>query len=72
MDTVIIHTEWIKLGQLLKLANLVGQGSDAKFLITNGDVFVNGAVELQRGKKIHPGDVVEVKGFGKVLVEIEG
>lgn len=72
MDTVTIHTEFIKLGQLLKLANLVGQGSDAKLLITNGEVFVNGQVELQRGKKIHPGDVVEVKGFGKVLVEIEG
>ena len=71
MDCVTIHTEFIKLGQLLKLANLVGQGSDAKLLITNGEVLVNGNVELQRGKKIYPGDVVEVKGCGQVTVKIE-
>lgn len=71
MDTVSIKTEFIKLGQLLKLASLVSQGSDAKILIANGEVLVNGEVELQRGKKIRPGDIVELKGEGSVKVVSE-
>ena len=72
MDTITIHTEFIKLGQLLKLASLVSQGSDAKLLIENGEVTVNGEVVYQRGKKIHPGDVVTVAGEGSVKVIEEG
>ncbi|MDD3570673.1 MAG: RNA-binding S4 domain-containing protein [Lachnospiraceae bacterium] len=68
MEKVAIKTEFIKLGQVLKLGNLVGQGSDAKILIAEGEVLVNGEVELQRGKKIRPGDIVELKGEGKIQV----
>ena len=49
MKTVMIHTEFIKLGQLLKLAGLVDQGSDAKLLIASGEVMVNGTVAQERG-----------------------
>lgn len=69
MDKVTINTEFIKLGQLLKLASLVGQGSDVKILIGEGMVKVNGETATQRGKKIYPGDVVEVLDMGSVLVE---
>lgn len=69
MDKVTINTEFIKLGQLLKLASLVGQGSDVKILIGEGMVKVNGETATQRGKKIYPGDVVEVTDMGSVLVE---
>ncbi|MBU5463913.1 RNA-binding S4 domain-containing protein [Anaerotignum sp. MSJ-24] len=71
MDKVAINTEFIKLGQLLKFASIVGNGSDAKMLIADGIVKVNGVVVTERGKKIHPGDVVEVEGMGSVEVEAE-
>lgn len=71
MDKVAINTEFIKLGQLLKFASIVGNGSDAKMLIADSIVKVNGVVVTERGKKIHPGDVVEVEGMGSVEVEAE-
>ncbi len=54
--------EFIKLGQALKKAGLVDSGVDAKFAIQDGEVTVNGEVELQRGKKLHDGDVVTFHG----------
>lgn len=59
METIKIKDEFIKIGQLLKLAGLVGNGADSKFVITEGLVKVNDLVETRRGKKIYPGDVVE-------------
>ena len=50
--------EFIKLGQALKKAGVVGSGVDAKMVILDGQVSVNGQTELQRGKKLHNGDVV--------------
>ena len=69
MEKVTIKTEFIKLGQVIKLASLVGQGSDVKILIAEGLVKVNGEVATQRGKKIYPGDVVEVEDMGSIMVE---
>ncbi len=57
-----IRDEFIKLCQALKLAGLIESGSDAKFIIQNGKVKVNGQVELQRGKKLRPGDTFEYEG----------
>ena len=54
--------EFIKLGQALKKAGLVDSGLDAKFVIQDGLVKVNGETELQRGKKIHDGDVISYNG----------
>ena len=54
--------EFIKLGQALKKAGLVESGVDAKFVIQDGLVKVNGETELQRGKKIHDGDVISYNG----------
>ncbi len=54
--------EYIKLGQLLKKANMMSSGVDAKMVILDGLVSVNGEVELRRGKKIYPGDVVTFEG----------
>ena len=67
---MIIHTEFIKLDQLLKWANLVESGAMAKMVILNGDVKVNGQIETRRGKKIYPGDVVEFNGE-KIVMEKE-
>ena len=62
METIKLRDEFIKLGQALKAAGLVESGVDAKLVILDGQVKVNGAAELQRGKKLHAGDVVEYDG----------
>lgn len=62
MEIIHLRDEFIKLGQALKLAGLVESGVDAKFVIQDGLVKVNGEVELQRGKKLYPGDVVSYDG----------
>ena len=59
MKAVEIQDDFIKLGQLLKLADLVSSGAEAKVVITEGQVKVNGEVETRRGKKIYPQDIVE-------------
>lgn len=62
MEIINIRDDFIKLGQALKLAGLVESGVDAKMDIQEGLVKVNGKVELQRGKKIFDGDVIEYEG----------
>lgn len=64
MITVNIREEdeFIKLGQALKKGGLVSSGVDAKMVILDGLVEVNGQTELQRGKKLHDGDVVSFNG----------
>ncbi|KSV58845.1 RNA-binding S4 domain-containing protein [Acetivibrio ethanolgignens] len=62
METIQIKDEFIKLGQALKLANLVESGVDAKMVIQDGLVKVNGEIEYQRGKKLHNGDIFEFDG----------
>lgn len=64
MQEIQFNTEYIKLQQFIKLARVVGQGSDAKMLILDGLVKVNGQVCLERGKKIRNGDVVDIVDFG--------
>ncbi len=62
MQKITIRDDYIKLGQALKLAGLVDSGLDAKIVIQNGHVSLNGSVETQRGKKVVPGDVVSFQG----------
>lgn len=57
-----ITGDFIKLGQILKAVHLVEIGSDAKDVILNGEVCVNGETETRRGKKLVHGDVVEFNG----------
>ena len=62
MDEIEISTETIRLGQFLKLSNLVDSGSDAKFLLAGGEVSVNGEIETRRGRQLRAGDIVEFDG----------
>ena len=62
METIKITTEFIKLQDLLKFASLVSTGGEAKIIIQEGEVKVNGEVCTQRGKKIRPGDDVVLDG----------
>lgn len=68
MEIIKLREEYIKLGQALKAAGLSESGVDAKIAITGGLVKVNGAVEYQRGKKLHGGDIVEYNG-GMIKIE---
>lgn len=68
METIKIKDDYIKLGQALKLAGLVGSGVDAKFVIQDGQVKVNGEVDTRRGKKLVSGDNFEFNG---VVVTVE-
>lgn len=58
MEKISINTEFIKLDSLLKFAALVGTGGEAKYVIGEGMIKVNGEVCTMRGKKIRPGDTV--------------
>ena len=62
MKQIKIKDEYIKLGQAIMLAGMVGSGVEAKVMIQDGQVLVNGEVELQRGKKLHNGDVISFQG----------
>ena len=62
MRTIIITTEFIRLQDLLKLANAVSSGGEAKERIQNGEAKVNGEVCTMRGKKLRPGDSVLFRG----------
>lgn len=68
MQVIKLRDEYIKLGQALKAAGLVESGVEAKIVITDGEVTVNGQVETQRGKKLHGGDIVE---FDDEQIKIE-
>ena len=62
MNTIEITTEYIKLQDILKLAGLTYTGGEAKVMVQEGLVKVNGEVCTMRGKKIRPGDRVEFEG----------
>ncbi len=62
MEQIAVGGAGIRLGQLLKLANLVDSGGAAKALLADGDVTVNGNVETRRGAQLRQGDVVGVPG----------
>ena len=57
-----IETEYIKLDSFLKMVNVVSSGGEAKIVIADGNVQVNGQVELRRGRKLYPGDRVRLAG----------
>ena len=62
MEKIKIKDDYIKLGQALKLAGLVSSGIDAKFVVQDGQVKVNGEVDTRRGAKLYGGEVVEFNG----------
>jgi ribosome-associated protein len=59
---VPIEGDMIRLGQFLKLGNVIDSGGEAKLRIAAGEVLVNGEVEIRRGRQLHTGDVVALDG----------
>jgi len=57
-----INTDYITLGQLLKIENIVGSGGEVKLIINSLDILVNGVKENRRGRKLYPNDLIEING----------
>jgi ribosome-associated protein len=72
IDDIPVKDEVIRLGQFLKLANLVESGADAKTAIAEGEVLVNGEVDLRRGRQLRSGDVVEYAGQRARVADDDG
>lgn len=62
METIVLRSEYITLGQALKAVGFVESGAEAKEVILDGLAKVNGEVETRRGKKLYDGDMVEFDG----------
>lgn len=67
MKEISITTEFIRLQELLKFSSLVSTGGEAKLIISEGEVLVNGEICQMRGKKLRPGDVVRCRGQELIL-----
>jgi ribosome-associated protein len=62
MEVINLREDFIKLGQALKAAGFAENGVDAKYMIQDGEVKVNGEVETRRGRKLYDGDIVSFEG----------
>lgn len=68
MKEVTLHSDEITLGQLIKYMDLVGSGGEVRYFLAEHKVIVNGEKETRRGRKLHPGDQLEIEGVGKILL----
>lgn len=68
LEKIKINTEYIKLDQFLKFVNIVSSGSEAKFLILQNKVKVNGNIVNQRGKKLRSGDQIDIGGKIYIII----
>lgn len=67
-EQIEINTEFITLGQFIKLANILDSGGMVKAFLQDKGVFVNGELEHRRGRKLYPNDVVKAEGIGSFIV----
>lgn len=73
MREIGIETEYITLGQLLKMTDTINSGGMAKWFLSEHEVFVNGEAENRRGRKLRPTDLVNIPEFGEFrIVTAEG
>lgn len=68
MNELVIDTEFITLGQALKMTDTISSGGMAKWFLSEHEVFVNGEVEDRRGKKLRHGDVINIPGVGRFKI----
>ncbi len=69
MKNVKINSEFITLGQFLKLVNLIDSGGEAKFFLKTHKIIINDEEDYRRGRKLYPCDIVEVEGEHYTLVD---
>lgn len=68
MNEIQISTEYITLGQFLKLADVIQSGGMAKWFLGEHEVFINGELDVRRGRKLRVGDKIEIPGFGSFTI----
>lgn len=68
MQTVKIDTEFITLGQFLKMTDIIQSGGMAKWFLQEYEVFVNGEIETRRGRKLRNDDTIEIEGIGSFKI----
>lgn len=68
MKEIAINTEYIALGQFLKLADCISTGGQAKFFLQDNEIIINGELDNRRGRKLYAGDRVKVEGCGEFIV----
>ncbi|MED4207293.1 S4 domain-containing protein YaaA [Neobacillus mesonae] len=67
-EKIKLDTEFITLGQFLKLAEIIQSGGMAKWFLSEHEVFINGEQDQRRGKKLRAGDKVQISGFGEFVI----
>lgn len=67
-NRIVIETEYIVLGQFLKLAEVIQTGGMAKWFLSEHEVYVNGEIDQRRGRKLRVGDKIEIPGFGIFVI----
>lgn len=67
MEKIVIKTEYITLGQFLKFAGLIDNGSEAKFFLNEETVTVNNEIDNRRGRKLYPGYVIRIKNINYLV-----
>ena len=68
MKEIKIYTEYVTLGQFLKLADIIQTGGEAKFFLSENQIIINGEEDNRRGRKLRDGDIVEVLGKSYKIV----
>lgn len=60
MEKIEIYTEFITLGQFLKIANIIGSGGEAKVFLSENEVYINNELDVRRGRKLYKNDIISV------------
>lgn len=68
MKNVAINSEFVTLGQFLKMVDAIDSGGQAKFFLMENDITVNGTKEDRRGRKLYNGDIVDITSFGQFKI----
>ncbi len=69
MKKIVIKTEFITLGQFLKVADIIQSGGEAKAFLASNEVYINGELDVRRGRKLRENDVIKVDGEEFVIVK---
>jgi ribosome-associated protein len=67
-EKIKLNTEFITLGQFLKLADVIQSGGMAKWFLSENDIFINGEQDQRRGRKLRVGDKINIPGHGEFLI----
>ena len=67
-EKIKLETEFITLGQFLKVADIIQSGGMAKWFLSEHDIFINGKQDQRRGRKLRSGDKIQIAGFGEFMI----